>query len=1650
MQSQIVDIRMYSYNFPDKIYCEIKRDNLIDSLEEMATVNDVVFVTGNSGMGKTVLLKQFCEKFNAISLFISPTNSNSMSIDLALMSLIEQIEFLMRKKNDVELPESIQKLKIKYGTSIAALSKFARQNQTVYIVLDGLYHSTIEDNLFIENLMELIPLGKKNIKIIISNTEENNILDDWVYENRSSKKDFSMVGLTENEVEKIFSEYKLEASEIEDIRSAFKGKPSDITELKYVLENTSNSRNDVQELIADVKGDIFNYLWSKSNFDENELRILAYVIYSKKEVKITDLEEILNLEQEHLKEKIDSIMFLSLNENIIKIRNESYIKGIENKVNYLKKETYDDLAQYILNNEIKKDYWLLATYFEQAENYEDLFSMLDDHNLVSSIVQSSSLSSLKMLVNSGLKISTQAENIPNIFKYSLANSVVRSNKKNDKKVEIEALMLTNQEDKALSFARNSNILEDKILGLSIIARNQKENRGVPDLQIVSEIKSLYENLDLRYIREKGIEIASELITVDVDMSIELLEKSFNLEKEGNSLDKIMLALSMDALNSRKLDSDNAFIESVKEKMKSPDLKDAFSTMFNFSKSIPEKYLLDEISKISSLDARIVFLANWCEENDAKNYRLNILEYAFDIIGSHSEYKSNLGVYYKLSEQLKLEKDFYKEFVELFDSRDEIFRENGSNVLYIRLLLNVLSLLDKFDKLETANRLDHLYAYVEKIEDISTKLECKCYMLVACKDFLNKNYLEDELAIVATLHSEIQTELKEITSNFAYQEELLTKPLEILAISDFSFCFEIVQTVNTIINKEKLYESIIKGLINNGIINQSTTENISDIIEKILHLLEKISYDINYYDDGLENTLNALNYLNSNDNKNLDIRNSTYFKLLNSINRIRESTKKLRCLAVLLNIFREKPFVNVAQLQDNIIQNWESINILPRKNIVGYELTKILANNNYDLAVNLSTKVLDEKKKQNQFESDEFWTVVFSLRILIHSLQGVDSRDTLNINQYIDRIRKLIYTLESSGEKAVLYSQLLIALTRSEINTPIKDLVLNITDEIDSISDNDERYKSSVLRRCAPALFIHSRSYLENNYSIMSDNEKDETLYEICIYFLTKTLSFEPFYFGSNSKYECTYTEMLEILSLVKKIEHDSTKYSVIKLMLDIVREHRGEQLTQERRHDLCKEISEVVSISFESDDFIKHSGFKILSEYYIWLTFKSFTKDKVNDFLNEIDRIPNNSDKVFCMTIVASEMRPKYSSFRDEILDRAEILIDSLGSTSEKILRLEEMAEAVHNKRDSKEKYYIKKALDLIDRNSEENDENVKIEKRLIDLAHQLDPEFATSIISSIPDCNEEKQQKLKKQLSYLELNDKVINDKGTEDFTQLDYNSALKFCNVCWKSYGQQLSRSIRPRKPEQLLNYIKIANRLPIDKSFPIYSWFIENVNTKYKGKQSAYFEAVYTACRFALLSKQIAEDNEAQMEEYYSEETESISILTGMKPQAVKFITSKLKIDNPERIIICDPYFDKEDLHFIYSLYEEFENEDLEFFILTSDKQLRNNDQGSNYKTEFLDYWKEKISLEKPPYINVFVANVDSTNESPFHDRCIITEHKGVVLGGSINGLGGSKEINILAVSEETRLSREEYVYHYFNNDHRYFRENKLDVSIQTFNI
>lgn len=78
--------------------------------------------------------------------------------------------------------------------------------------------------------------------------------------------------------------------------------------------------------------------------------------------------------------------------------------------------------------------------------------------------------------------------------------------------------------------------------------------------------------------------------------------------------------------------------------------------------------------------------------------MEILRYAFEILNESSEYKSNTGIYYKLSNQVLFDDiENAKEMLELFNSREEILRRNGSTVLYVRLMLNLILLMDKIDK-----------------------------------------------------------------------------------------------------------------------------------------------------------------------------------------------------------------------------------------------------------------------------------------------------------------------------------------------------------------------------------------------------------------------------------------------------------------------------------------------------------------------------------------------------------------------------------------------------------------------------------------------------------------------------------------------------------------------------------------------------------------------------------------------------------------------------------------------------------------------------------------------------------------------------------------------------------------------------------------
>lgn len=209
---------------------------------------------------------------------------------------------------------------------------------------------------------------------------------------------------------------------------------------------------------------------------------------------------------------------------------------------------------------------------------------------------------------------------------------------------------------------------------------------------------------------------------------------------------------------------------------------------------------------------------------------------------------------------------------------------------------------------------------------------------------------------------------------------------------------------------------------------------------------------------------------------------------------------------MLNIFKNQEYLEKDSISDRILEILKSIDILPRRNRTGYELVKILAQNHLDIANKISQFILSDRFNNEQFEVDEFWTVIRTIKILISTFENVKYSEVELFSQQIDKIVSLIETIDSEGEKAVLFSQLYLSIEQVTTQQVTSNILKKITLCIDNISSDDLRYKSNVLRRCSPTLHKGYRSYLMSNFTIQTPMEIEELYNDLVIYYLTKQLS----------------------------------------------------------------------------------------------------------------------------------------------------------------------------------------------------------------------------------------------------------------------------------------------------------------------------------------------------------------------------------------------------------------------------------------------------------------------------------------------------------------------------------------------------------------
>jgi hypothetical protein len=184
---------------------EVKRDNIIQTIEKKLEGLDVLFIEGEEGIGKTTILHQFIAKHptNCFAYFIDGKDSNTYSNLSILKALCNQVCFVnsgneLEEKVSVDIYNNEDWLKSYLGSQ----SITNKNHQTFYFIMDGLDEvNQDKQNEIKELILDNWKYYKTNFKLLLSGKQNKNLIKEGLTFDK-----FDITLLSESESYAIFGD----------------------------------------------------------------------------------------------------------------------------------------------------------------------------------------------------------------------------------------------------------------------------------------------------------------------------------------------------------------------------------------------------------------------------------------------------------------------------------------------------------------------------------------------------------------------------------------------------------------------------------------------------------------------------------------------------------------------------------------------------------------------------------------------------------------------------------------------------------------------------------------------------------------------------------------------------------------------------------------------------------------------------------------------------------------------------------------------------------------------------------------------------------------------------------------------------------------------------------------------------------------------------------------------------------------------------------------------------------------------------------------------------------------------------------------------------------------------------------------------------
>lgn len=1601
---QLMNIPGVCLNFPMLPEAQLDRSEILSTLEDMVlNGDDVILIDGPSQIGKTFLLAKVVEKHNmsSLAIFLNTASRFAYSVDIIRSNLVLQGKIILGDQIDIDASYS----EADYRRVITRLQLWAKtRGKTIYFAVDGLSELFDKDEQAALLLIDAIfPFGLKEFKFIIALNKAN---QNKLQIQKTIQTSYYLGRVSQLEVQKYFSDIQINEEAIDELYKITKGTPGKITTVRRLLIGGTNIADITSGVALESEVGFFTAEWERFLF-ENDLYKQAYAIvtFGRRDYSLTEISHIIDVDLESLSNFFALAPFVEKisPENIVRFYSDAHKIYASSQLKDVKDSILAKLVDYTFSSDDNSTD-IAAEYYLDLGRNKDLLTYMNPAYFENLLHHRSSLEELILRAQLGLTAASSLNSAYDISRLSFQSSMMHSMQNLDVlKAEVEAFLSLSAIDDALEVANGTLIREHRCLLLSIILKHQKQSKSGIQTEILEQVRVLVASLSFQKLEELAGDIAAELLWVDHELALEITKKASN--GGGNDLNTDLAYTKLSITAASMMDNKNdvdKFISDAQKMIKDPGLIKLSDSMKLIAQDQTADIIIESVRDLSTSN-KLLFINAWLDSANDEEQIIKMIDYAQSTIVTDSTYTPNANDFRIMAKSLlKLDDQ------NIID-RTTIWLEDQINLIekmiateeFVRLQLSLATIesLKQNNIAKSSSRLVDLFLETSKITDESTKAASLSWILSELSKIDTLGLIEEKEHLQELVMDSIEITIGSLLNSTADHYHVAKNALIALSDNGFDTAIRIAARLNTEDRRDEAYQEIANSVISLK----------GDNIENAIYAINSITSH-SKRSDSIIRLLDRYNKRRA-DFELLELNLQKRLVLL--ARDIGELSSKCQALAITLSLLSFSEQGDLKRLFEEHLElldtNWSKLDPAWLKPLWAYKITKTLAPSNPQVARHY-LDLAAEIEILNDISSPELAEAnLMVLRLTIRMYRGLIIKN-LDRDDDLDRLEGIFTFIPSKAERLILWVNVGISYVNQKRMDKAEYIYTKYISPLMTLQkEEDSLIFAGVFSYISPFVFKVARLLAEDELSAADKYTRETAAWNIVDYIFKKQLSDEPYSEMVVSNYSVNYNDLREVCDILEYIDNDSSISSIVARCVNSTIELKSNhKITAQQIQDVKNRLNDIISRKLPDQNNIQHDGYLLLCKAYL-IRLSQTNKQAWVDLIDQVRNIPNIADRSYVLMLLADMLPSTMNDLAKQLFEESERETEGIPTDADKIGRFTFLGEIAHRKFPQLSKIYLSKAM-TSSITTKERQASAYLQRRIIDVAHRFDPEYAKQLASLADDDATRIQSRLavKSELSLQNYRKKIADQRKSDDKISENLDQLPR---AAWQNLASLNAGRVAALRPDDVFEHFQSSAKLAIGEAYPIIAWGIQNVVQRSINAKEAsnlfknIFEALMSSAELTqrLTVKLGSVSNMSimslpSMQNISSEK--SMVVNDGDRDKAIEFISRWLTEAVEDDLVIADPYFGSSDLDVLKIINELCP--EIKVTILTSRKQQSQDGHAGTTQEAFLSSWLE-ISDQDPPETDVMVVGLQKSQQLPIHDRWWLSKNSGMKLGTSYKSLG-----------------------------------------------